>query len=417
MTSKVYPRINLLKVLSYPFSVSPLFIIFFASIFISFSLLGPIAAVIVIFGLAMSSIWFTKYAFSILIHTAEGYAEVPEFGDSIIKPLDDFRPGKLLIVLFSHVMLLGSILSFDLILGYAYALVLLFFMPAIISVLGMENKLVQTFNVNELVRIIKCSGTSYWISFGFYCATTFLLMNVYESEVSLFFAVFITLYLILVSFHVIGLTLYTRRHEMGFATVHSPEQDADDFENGKLKLYQNIATNIYSRHRQPSTIHYLEEQLKEEPIDAYEWFYDEVMPWEIKPKFKRLFLQLYWRKLCEKGQFKKVHDSYIEHTEHDTDFSIEDSATRLWLLNAAIHVTDRDLIDNLSTALLQDTKDTDTHRQTVLVLLNYYIELQPDDTKAKTYLQLLDKHYPEMKDDKSIEAYRKVLTLTEGMPA
>ena len=86
MTDKTYPTIKLSKILTYPLDLSPLFIILCTSIFISFALLGIVMALIVVFGLGMFSLWFSKYAFSILIHTAEGYTEAPIFGDSYIRP-------------------------------------------------------------------------------------------------------------------------------------------------------------------------------------------------------------------------------------------------------------------------------------------------------------------------------------------
>lgn len=368
-----------------------------------------ILAVIIVTGLSMFTLWYTKYAFSILIHTAEGYSETPDFGDNIIRPLEDFRPAKLIIVLLIHTMILGNIFVIDLMLGYFYAIILFVYLPAIISILAMENNLLQAFNINEITEVIKRSGKGYWLSFAFYCVTALTLQYVYDSEFGLFIAVVITLYLILVSFHMIGLTLYLHRKEIGYATVHSPEQDADDTDGEKIKQYERIATNIYSRYRQPSALPYLIEQLKHENVAAYDWFFDEIMSWEIKPKFKRAFMEVYLRKLCGVDLLKQTSERYTTYMVLDPDFIIDNNETRLCMLRMALSQRDKSLITIFSHVLLADKSDKGTHQKTILLLLHYYLEQQANDKKAHQLLTLIDKYHPDLIDNETVVSYRAIL--------
>lgn len=410
MTQKTYPQFNLLRALTYPLDLSPLLIIFITAIFITFALLGPIMAVLVVFGLGMFSLWFTKYAFSILTDTAEGQVEIPVFSDAFLRAFENYRPAKMLIILISHIVIMGQILSFDLLLGYLYGVLVLVLLPAIISVLAMENKLINTFNPNILVSVISMSGKYYWYCLSFFFIATVFVITLFLSDIAQFISVVITLYLILVSFHIIGVMLYLRRNEMGYATVHSPEQDSNDINEDKLKQYQRIATNVYSRYRQPTALPYLENQLKHDPIDAYRWFYTEIVSWDIKPKFKRLFLNLYLSKLCKSKNSKEACMTYLTWLTLDPEFEIEDNRVSLCLLNHAISLNDTSLINGFSSTLLTNTQDKDSHQKTLLTLLKYYTEINIDDTQSQTLLNQMIEHHPSLINDERIVFYRTMLS-------
>jgi len=410
MTQKTYPQFNLLRALTYPLDLSPLLIVFITSIFITFALLGPIMAVLVVFGLGMFSLWFLKYAFLILTDTAEGHVEIPVFSDAFLRAFENYRPAKLLIILISHIVIMGQILSFDLYLGYIYGVVLLVLLPAILSVLAMEDKLINTFNPNILVSIINMSGKYYWYCLSLFFFATAFVIALFQSDIAQFISVFITLYLILVSFHIIGLMLYIRRNEMGYATVHSPEQDSNEIKEDKLKQYQRIASNVYSRYRQPTALPYLENQLNHEPIDAYRWFYTEIVSWDIKPKFKRLFFNLYLSKLCDSKNPKEACRTYCKCITLDPEFEIDDNGVSLCLLNHAISLNDTSLINNFSSTLLAHTQDKDCHQETLLTLLKYYTEKNIDDTQSQTILDLLIEHHPSLINDERIVFYKTMLS-------
>lgn len=406
---KNYPRLNLLHALRYPFDLSPLLIIFVTAMFITGAIKDLILAIIGVSGLGLFSLWYCKYAFAMLIHTAEGHAEPPNLSDSMIRPFEDFRPIKLGIILFSHVLITGKLLELNLYLGYGYVVLILLLLPAIISILGMEDNLFKTFNFRFLLTVIRASGSWYWLSFSFYCAIAFALYRLYHTNITLFSAVFISLYLVMVSFHVIGLTLYARRDDLGFATARSPEQDAADERNATLQQYRTLADAMYGRYRQQGSIEFLESQLDELPLAAYDWFLHEILNWEIKPRFKRLFVQLYIRKQCAAKQPLKALQQYQQYKHVDTEFTIEDNASRLCLLNMALQKNIPPLINTFSNQLLQENKDKEHHQQALLCLLKFFMEQQPDDEKARQLLALLLRHYPAMQQDETIKQYATVL--------
>lgn len=406
---KEYPTISLTKILTYPLDLSPLFIIFCTSMFISYALMGALMAIIVASGLSIFFLWYMKYAFSILIHTAEGYTETPIFGDSYIRPFEDYRPFKFGVILLVHIFVMSTFYIIYSPLYYLYGVLVLAFLPAIISQLAMENKLFKTFNIKVLFEIIKASGEIYWLSFSFYLVTFALIFTVYRSDIWLFFAVFITLYFIFVSFHVIGLTLYTRREQMGYATTYSPEQVQKEIDDEKLKKYQRISGNVYSQHRQPTSLLYLERELINEPTEVYEWFYNEIMTWKIKPKFKRLFIQLYCRKLCESGEGIKALELVTHNMNTDNELIIDDNPTCSCILKEAIQAKDIQSINTFSSILLKDKNDLEYRKKTLMVMLHYYIEVNVDNDMAHELLTTLTTEFPEIHSNKMIEQYRAVL--------
>ena len=404
-----YPKFNIFQILTYPLSLSPFLMIFFTALFISGGLMDIMIAVVSACGIGYFSLWFLKYSFYILTHTAEGYDAVPLFTDNLIRPFEDFRPIKLIIIFIVHITIYNNILSFDLTLGYFYIAMVLFLLPAIISELAMENSLIKTFNPNVLVEIIKFSGIWYWASFTFYCLATLLVTNIYKTDFGLFISVFIALYSLMVSFRIIGLTLYKQRKKMGYATVHSPEQTQQALDDDRYHTYQHLLTNIYAQHRKPSTIDFLEKQLLDEPHDAYDWFLNEIMSWDIKPKFRRLFVQLYCRHFCENGDKVKAFNQYVDYSNVDIGFMIEDRATQYCLLTTAIQKNHNTGILTLSKSLLHDNKEKTFYKETLITLIKYFTETRPNDRQASTLLRHLVTKFPEMRSDKLIQQYEFVL--------
>ena len=409
MKTSLYPRSNLISVLMYPMNFSSLVLLFCAALFISAALTDIFLAIVTVTGFSMFTLWFIKYAFLILRHTAEGYPTTPAFGDAIIRPMEDFRPAKLIIVIAIHFMIITELFIINSALGYSYGIMLIIILPAIVSSLAMENRLAQLFNIKELTSIIVRSGNSYWFSFVLYCLIGLLLNVVYKSDLAIYLAVSITLYLTLVSFHVIGLSLYRQRKELGYVTACSPEQKIDTNTEERLKRYQVLATNVYSRYRQPSALHYLVEQLKCESFESYEWFYHEIMTWEIKPKFKRSFVEAYICKLNKDNLTRNTINLFNKYLSLDQDFEIVTNATRLCLLESALKEQNSVIIEQYSTPLLNNKEDSVSHKKTLMLLLKYYVEQQPNDYKANQLLNTVITTHPDLMSNEVLIKYKNVL--------
>ncbi len=211
MKTNLYPRSNLISILMYPMNVSSLALLFCAALFISAALTDIFLAIVTVTGFSMFTLWFIKYAFLILRHTAEGYPTTPAFGDAIIRPMEDFRPAKLIIVIAIHFMIITELFIINSALGYSYGIVLIIILPAVVSSLAMDNRLAQLFNIKELTSIIVRSGALYWLSFIFHSLTGLLLSSVYKSDIALYFAVSITLYFSLISCCWVNFVLPTTR--------------------------------------------------------------------------------------------------------------------------------------------------------------------------------------------------------------
>ena len=145
------------------------------------------------------------------------------------------------------------------------------------------------------------------------------------------------------------------------------------------------------------------------PINAYDWFFKEIISWEIKPKFKQQFVQLYCRKYCEANQSSNAYTHYIQYRQSDSEFIIEDNATRLCLLKFAILQRDYPGINLLSEHLPDKTADSKVHKQTLLLLLKFYVESASDNTRSKHILELLIQHYPEMKSNEWIKKIKPII--------
>ncbi len=166
---------------------------------------------------------------------------------------------------------------------------------------------------------------------------------------------------------------------------------------------------MYSRYRQPSALPYLIEQLKSEPTESYAWFYDEIMTWEIKPKFKRAFVEAYLCQLNKDNKSSKVIELYDSYLLLDHTFTLESNITRSCVLTAATKENKTDLIEQYSILLLNNQEDKESHKNTLLFLLKYYIEQQPNDNKAKQLLAIVFKIYPELDSNDEILKYKNIL--------
>lgn len=407
-----YPKFNFYQIITYPFSFSPLAIIFIATIFISGALSSLFIALLGSVGLGYFTLWFFKYAFYMLEQTSVGNADTPPITDDITRPFEDFRPIKLMFILIAHFMIVVNIFILSDVIAYLYALVVLIFLPAIISILVIENKLFKTFDFNILLNFITLSGRWYWESFSLTISLTLLTIVLHISGIGMFLTVFISLYFTMVVFHVVGLILYTQRKELGYVTVNSPEQTEKYLNDVKLKQNQRLAINIYAQHRQTTTICYLKEQLEGEPIEVYNWFKLEILSWNIKPKFRQEFMALYYAHLCKVGEIKSALYEYTAYIKTDPYFKNNNHDLQFILLKAAIKYNEAAYIAPLSKSLLTNNTNKTQYKAVLIDLLTYFTQTHPNDYQASKILRLLVKRFPDMQNEKLIQEYQFVLNST-----
>lgn len=327
-----YPEFSFFHTLTYPLGISSLLIILVTSMFITAALQGLIMMMLVVTGLGLFFLWYLKYAFLMLSTTAEGIPEVPVLSDTLVRPFEDMRHLKLLGLIFIHLMVMTTLADVSEVLSLFYLAGFLLLLPAMITTLAIDNRLLQTFNVVSLTNIVIKSGNLYGISYIFYLGSVFLINLLSDNNTGLFTMVFVTLYLGMVSFHLIGVTLYTRRHELGFTPIHSPEQVQQETEDAKHKQYRRIADALYHQYRQPTALSMLDRQLANEPIEAYDWFYNEISMWD-KPVFLQRYLQHYLDKYANTTLLLKGMAHYESYLAKHPDYPITDENIRHTLIS------------------------------------------------------------------------------------
>jgi hypothetical protein len=214
----------ILRYLAIPLRTAPLLLIG------TFSVLLVLAFKARITGIPLALIvlsWFSKYAFVVMDHLADGVAEPPVLSIEMVNPLSEQRP---LILLLMGIGLYYGIEAASAWIGERGALVLLFavgaILPAVVAVQGATGTVVQSVNPRR----------DYVLILGFialvYLFSRFVIESAFGDHLPLVLRIALLMYAWLAMFSLIGGVLWERRLDIGLEDVHTPEHwdpgDGDD---------------------------------------------------------------------------------------------------------------------------------------------------------------------------------------------
>ena len=224
----------ILRYLAIPLRTAPLLLIG------TFSVLLVLAFKARITGIPLALIvlsWFSKYAFVVMDHLADGVGEPPVLSIEMVNPLSEQRP---LILLLMGIGLYYGIEAASAWIGERGALVLLFavgaILPAVVAVQGATGTVVQSVNPRRVLSLIGRLRGDYVLILGFialvYFFSRFVLESAFGDHLPLVLRIALLMYAWLAMFSLIGGVLWERRLDIGLEDVHTPEHwnpgDGDD---------------------------------------------------------------------------------------------------------------------------------------------------------------------------------------------
>jgi hypothetical protein len=215
----------IIRYLAIPLRTAPLLLIG------TFSVLLVLAAKARFTGIPLALIvlsWFSKYAFVLLDHLADGVVEPPVLSIEMVNPLSEQRP--LILLLMGLGVYFGAAAASAWI-GERGALVLMLaaaaVLPAIVAVQGATNTVVQSLNPRRLLGLIARLRGDYVLILGFVALVWFFARFVVESSIGdalpLVLRIALLMYAWLALFSLIGGVLWERRLDIGLEDVHTPE--------------------------------------------------------------------------------------------------------------------------------------------------------------------------------------------------
>src|SRR3974390_1151964 len=204
--------------------------------------------------LLVASVFF-KYAYILFDHTVRGFDEPPTLDIQMVNPVDEQRPLAQLVILglvYGAVKLLQGYLGSAA--AIAAAVVLAFFLPASVAVLGLESNLFRAAYPLEWIRIVR--------GLGFLYGAVFLIIALYVLVLGLLgrlnlwtpLEIAACLFAILSVFSFLAGVLYERRDELGLETWTSPEQSKAKQRKQDLRRDEKIVLEAYGLMRAGSHV-------------------------------------------------------------------------------------------------------------------------------------------------------------------
>jgi len=308
----------------YPLHVHPLSLIIFASFTIWVALSNIILFLLGIFLFVLSAFGLTNYLFEILQHTANGHMKPPTLNIWMLIPGGRLLPFKLLAV--SGCLFSMSFWLMDKDMDYAAAGIIILsltVLPAFIGIMGITNNLLLSMNPLGLIRFISRIGIVYLVMMGLLALGSFLIYKLYNSDSGLFIAVFITLYCLVLVFHLLGRVIHTKRIELDYFPEKTPERVAENIAHETLLKRKKCMDRVFRERLRgsvlPMILAYIESE--EDRLAAHQWFHNELMQWDNK-KLATQHGYHYVNALRDVGKTAIADDLTEEFISFDPTFSV-----------------------------------------------------------------------------------------------
>ncbi len=163
---------------------------------------------------------FFKYCFEVLRWTANGREKPPEISFTVG---DNIAVYAVLLLILVELLLICVGVYYGPIATLGLGIVLMFAMPAMVTILALEEGMSRAINPLAWLMLMSRLGSQYFILAGFFCAAVIaqsLLGVGLRAALPGFVADFVTYcvvsYFMLTTFHVIGNVIYTNRDALGY---------------------------------------------------------------------------------------------------------------------------------------------------------------------------------------------------------
>jgi hypothetical protein len=297
--------------------------------------------------------WFSKYAFVVMDHVAEGAVEPPVLSVEMVNPLSEQRPVILLMMVIGLYFAANWASHW---IGDRGSLVLLFAagatLPAIVAVQGATNTVVQSLNPRRVFGLILRLRGDYLLILGFialvWLSARFVLDSAIGDALPLVVQVALIMYAWLAMFVLIGGVLYERRFDIGLDDVHTPESvdtgDADDDAPDERTRNKEI-DRIYAQWRGGAHANAWNTVLgivgkSSDPMAELRWIYQRAAQWPDGRLADRLAREMLPRLLAARGTGQALN-LVRERLKQDAQFRPASSADLLTLVQLARAAGDR----------------------------------------------------------------------------
>jgi len=231
------------------------------------------------------SSWFFKYAYILFDNTVQGSNEPPTLDIQMMNPVDELRPVAQVIILGLIIFALywvqnkvGAYLTVPLAITTALLL------PASIAILGLEGNPLKAINPMAWLQLIRGLGMTYAAILAVIAGYSLTFAALSRWHLWLPLQLGIELFIFLSTFTLIAGALYTRRHELGLETWHSPERNAERQRTADQKLDDQFITEAYGKirvgaHTQAWTLLNTWLTAHHHAPESYQWLCERVAIW------------------------------------------------------------------------------------------------------------------------------------------
>jgi len=220
-------------------------------------------------------------------------------------------------------------------------------MPASLAVLAITRSPVECMKPGSVGGVINRCGAGYWVLPSYFLVAVYLCWFLSTGSLSGFFVELIALYLAFAFFALIGGVV--RPHEfykeVGIQDPVEPDQETVDEQLQKQRTA--VLTHAYgfiSRDNRAGGFQHIRDWLQRDPSPdkAWQWFFDQMMRWEIKEP-ALLFAQAYLGRLLQDGDYEAAV-KVIVRCRYVSDAFLPRPEDRALALEAAEHCGNEELI-------------------------------------------------------------------------
>jgi hypothetical protein len=230
-------------------------------------------------------LWYARYLFFILEHTALGHSEPPLFEWEMVSPTE--RPRTL----FQGVLIMTLIGVGELVLHYlggavfsVYAVIAVLYFPATVCVISVDQHIGRVFDPLRAFRLIGNLRHHYLTILAAIVLVSGVLALSFDYSDSIMLTNAVLFYTGVWLFHVIGRVLYANRDAIGLDAERAPERDREKANTEQLRAQNALLDEIFPISRigkYTNAMRAIDEYLKrnDSPVDEQRLF-DALMKWE-----------------------------------------------------------------------------------------------------------------------------------------
>ncbi|HEV7356417.1 MAG TPA: hypothetical protein VGN99_00380 [Steroidobacteraceae bacterium] len=278
--------------------------------------------------------WFFKYAYILFDHTVRGFDEPPTLAIEMVNPVNEQRPlGQVLIL---GLLLFALKLAQDYLgtpAAIALGVILLFFLPASVAVLGLESNILKAAYPVAWFHLVRGLGLLYGAVLLVIFVVCLGLGLLWKLDLWEPLEIALGMFAILSIFSFLGGAIYERRHELGIETWVSPERTAELKSKEEWRGHEKLAMDAYGLMRAGSHIKSWEmlfDWLKGRGFspEDYRWLCERTVKWD-DPRYITRLTEDYVARLLVLKRTGEALDAVVQRLKLDPNFRPKSAADTL----------------------------------------------------------------------------------------